>query len=93
VPFADLAAAQAAVDRWVNEYNITRPHQSLGMARPAERFSTTTAQAELLPLRLHRQASGQPHSSGPVEFERVIPPSGNLMVAGGSSGSARTGPG
>ena len=81
MPFADLAAAQAAVDRWVNEYNITQPHQSLGMASPAERFSTTTAQAELLPLRLHRQASGQPHSSGPVEFERVIPPSGNLMVA------------
>jgi hypothetical protein len=64
VPFADLAAAQAAVDRWVNEYNITRPHQSLGVASPAERFSTITAQAELLPLRLHRQASGHPIAMG-----------------------------
>jgi hypothetical protein len=43
VPFADLAAAQAAA--------AAPPGQ-----RPA-------------------------HSSGPVEFERVIPPSGNLMVA------------
>ena len=107
MPFADLAAAQAAVDRWVSEYNTTRPHQSIGMASPAERFSTTAAQteAELLPLRLPAvialapvpapasqpggqgtdpaapPASGQPYSGGPVEFERVVPPSGNLMVA------------
>jgi transposase InsO family protein len=108
VPFADLAAAQAAVDRWVSEYNTTRPHQSMGMSSPAERFSTTTAQAEadLLPLRLPSvialapvpsppasppggqvpdpaapPASGQPYSGGPVEFERVVPPRGNMMVA------------
>jgi transposase InsO family protein len=108
VPFADLAAAQAAVDRWVSEYNTTRPHQSMGMSSPAERFSTTTAQAEaeLLPLRLPPvialapvpsppasppgeqvpdpaapPASGQPYSGGPVEFERVVPPRGNMMVA------------
>jgi transposase InsO family protein len=54
VPFPDLAAAQAAVDGWVSEYNTTRPHQSLSMASPAERFSTTASDAErdLLPLRL-----------------------------------------
>ena len=40
VPFADLAAAQAAVDAWVSEYNTTRPHQALSMASPAERFTT-----------------------------------------------------
>ena len=109
VPFADLAAAQAAVNRWVGEYNTTRPHQSIGMASPAERFSTTAAQTEgeLLPLRLPAviavapapsppasepgdhvtdpaapPASGQPYSGGPVEFERVVPPSGNMQVAG-----------
>ena len=43
VPFADLAAAQAAVDAWVSEYNTTRPHQAIGMAVPAERFSTAAA--------------------------------------------------
>src|ERR1043165_8010798 len=29
-PFADLAAAQAAVDAWVHEYNTRRPHQAIG---------------------------------------------------------------
>jgi transposase InsO family protein len=42
VPFADLAAAQAAVDGWVQEYNTRRPHQALGMAVPADRFSNAT---------------------------------------------------
>jgi transposase InsO family protein len=37
-PFPDLAAAQAAVDRWRSDYNTARPHQSLGMAFPADRF-------------------------------------------------------
>jgi len=36
--FADLEAAQAALDAWVEEYNSLRPHQSLGMVTPAERF-------------------------------------------------------
>jgi hypothetical protein len=54
VPFADLAAAQAAVDAWVREYNTARPHQAIGMAVPADRFSTarTRAEADPLPLRL-----------------------------------------
>ncbi len=102
VPFADLAAAQAAVDTWVSEYNTTRPHQSLGMASPAERFSTAAAKSEqeLLPLRLPAalavaaappaapvpDASGPeragPYRGGPVEFERVVPPSGNMQIAG-----------
>jgi transposase InsO family protein len=111
VPFAGLADAQAAIDRWVSEYNTTRPHQATGMAAPAERFSTETARAEqqLLPLRLPavialapvppspadpRQAAaeadpapvpadgqGQPYRGGPVEFERVVPASGNMQVA------------
>ena len=103
VPFADLAAAQAAVDAWVAEYNTVRPHQALGMAVPADRFSTGAARAEeqLLPLRLSATlaavpappATSQPEPSiaaamprpwreGPVEFERVVPPSGNMQVAG-----------
>jgi hypothetical protein len=104
VPFADLAAAQAAIDAWVTDYNTTRPHQAIGMATPAERFSTAAARAEqeLLPLRLPAvialapvPAAG-PDSSpepvlpaapaawqdGPVEFSRVVPPSGNMEVLG-----------
>ncbi|WP_327007063.1 IS481 family transposase [Dactylosporangium sp. NBC_01737] len=37
-PFADLPAAQAAVDAWVHAYNHVRPHQSLNMATPASLF-------------------------------------------------------
>jgi transposase InsO family protein len=37
-PFESLEAAQAAVGRWREEYNTTRPHQSLDMATPADRF-------------------------------------------------------
>jgi transposase InsO family protein len=149
VPFADLAAAQTAIDGWREEYNTTRPHQALAMASPAQRFSTARADAEreLLPLRLpavlsavpsqgragpgftHLAGAGalqdaqpgdqgtgqaapghkikftgilppgpgqdtgqtpvprsgdprdQRYLGGPVEFERVVPASGNLMVA------------
>jgi transposase InsO family protein len=103
VPFADLAAAQAAVDAWVAEYNTTRPHQAIGMASPADRFSTAAAKSEedLLPLRLPPVLTLAPipppparseapvavipaarsDVGGPVEFDRVVPASGNLMVA------------
>ena len=105
VPFADLAAAQAAIDAWVSDYNMARPHQAIGMATPAGRFSTAAAQAEqeLLPLRLPAvialaaapavSATAGPvdeppvppaarvYDGGPVEFDRVVPPSGNLQVA------------
>ena len=36
--FASLEAAQKQLDAWVEAYNTERPHQSLDMATPAERF-------------------------------------------------------
>jgi transposase InsO family protein len=36
--FVSAVAAQTELDRWVNDYNIERPHQALEMATPAERF-------------------------------------------------------
>jgi transposase InsO family protein len=36
--FANLRAAQQALDEWVAYYNNERPHQSLDMATPAQRF-------------------------------------------------------
>jgi transposase InsO family protein len=98
-PFADLAAAQAAVDVWVVEYNTDRPHQALDMDTPASRFTTDRAGEDLLPLRLPAAlrpvaSAEQPadpvpsvepapvYAGGPVEFERVVPASGNMAVAG-----------
>ena len=49
-PFADLPAAQAAIDTWRHDYNTTRPHQSLDMATPASRFRS--APIDGLPLQL-----------------------------------------
>ncbi len=37
--FATMAEAQASLDAWVDHYNTERPHQSVGMVPPAERFS------------------------------------------------------
>ncbi|GAA3399339.1 IS481 family transposase [Cryptosporangium minutisporangium] len=37
-PFESTAAAQAAVDAWVQAYNHQRPHQAIGMATPASLF-------------------------------------------------------
>ncbi|GAA3237043.1 IS481 family transposase [Actinocorallia longicatena] len=109
VPFPDLAAAQAAITGWVTEYNTVRPHQALGMAVPADRFTARSQdERELLPLKVPSvvrlavvpQQAGpadEPETmagpeqelerpvvwdGGPVEFDRIVPPSGNLAVAG-----------
>lgn len=37
--FATIAELQAALDGWVVHYNTERPHQSLGMCPPAQRFA------------------------------------------------------
>jgi Integrase core domain len=59
-PFESIEALQAALDAWRQEYNTDRPHQSLGMAFPASRF---TPASSLLELRIPAQltaGTGQP---------------------------------
>ncbi|MER5855797.1 IS481 family transposase [Streptomyces sp900105245] len=56
-PFADVVAAQAVVDAWLEDYNRMRPHQALDMAVPASRFvprprSEQDALPVVLPARL-----------------------------------------
>ena len=41
--FATTVEAQASPDAWVEHYNRERPHQSLGMAPPVERFQLAAA--------------------------------------------------
>jgi hypothetical protein len=122
------------VDTWVTGYNCDRPHQSLDMGYPAERFAPSqhhpAAAQDLLPLRLpaNLQPAGAPQATaitttapptpvesvqavdavredadspvaavvyqgGPVEFDRVVPASGNLAVRANSSGSDPPTPG
>ena len=37
-PFADLAAAERAFERWRNVYNTQRPHEAIDLAVPASRY-------------------------------------------------------
>jgi transposase InsO family protein len=39
-PFTNLTVGQQALDEWVGYYNTARPHQSLDMATPAQRFTS-----------------------------------------------------
>jgi hypothetical protein len=41
--FSSLEVAQKELDDWVEDYNSDRPHRSLDMATPAERFFKRTA--------------------------------------------------
>jgi hypothetical protein len=66
----DLATAQAAIGAFRHEYNTNRPHQSLHMAFPADRFTPrTTDQAPTpqLPATLPPAAAGShPVAAGTV---------------------------
>jgi hypothetical protein len=91
----DLDTAQAAIDAFRHEYNTDRPHQSLDMAFPANRF--VPAEPGVVPVKLpasltlpaeppapvvFSQSPVTDFSGAAVEFDRVVPPSGNLQVAG-----------
>lgn len=117
-PFESVLAAQAALDTWITAYNLDRPHRSLDMAYPVDRFTAgqdhQAGTEELLPLRVppilepdprpvapapaappvrpvevgapredgDAPPAGAVYRGGAVEFERVVPASGNLGVAG-----------
>lgn len=80
---------------WREEYNHSRPHQSLEMACPADRFRPAPitadtlglwAPADLMPVTGRAIAAGQVPVAQPVswsdaiEVDRVVPPSGNMTV-------------
>jgi len=65
-PFENIEALQAALDAWRQEYNTDRPHQSLGMAFPASRFTPADSSLELrIPAQL-TASTGQPKQPPPV---------------------------
>jgi len=93
----DVESAQAAIDAFRVEYNTNRPHQSLGMAFPADRF-VARAQEERLPLHLPAPLSGltaesradsprpSPSSSEPAsEHTAAVPMSGSMSISASMS--------
>ena len=73
-PFESLAALQAALDAWREEYNSDRPHQSLDMAFPASRFTPAVSP---LPLRVPSQLI----AASTRQAEQPEPPSAELSAA------------
>jgi hypothetical protein len=74
-PFDTIEDVQTALDAWVAEdYNTRRPHQSLDMASPADRFSPVPDyEREALPLRLPAALIAAPPLPEPPKPERVLP--------------------
>ncbi len=64
--FASISDAQAQLDEWVRHYNYERPHQSLGMVPPYERFKLAGER----PAVVEHDDTGPP-SSEPVTTRRV----------------------
>lgn len=64
--FDSIEDAQAQLDVWVRHYNYERPHQSLGMVAPFERFKLAGER----PIPVEREAK-ESVSSGPVTTRRV----------------------
>ena len=64
-PFASLAAAARALERWRHVYNRKRPHEGIGLAVPADRY---TVSPRLLrdprPLRVCGRRSPPPRRRG-----------------------------
>jgi hypothetical protein len=75
--FASMADAQAALDAFVAEYNTNRPHQSLDMDFPTDRFKPRPVDASGFRLAAEADMTGG-HSvglavwnKGPIRFGRV----------------------
>jgi hypothetical protein len=69
--FTTLAHAQAELDAWVASYNHDRPHQSLDMHTPAERFGTAP----------RRRPVDVPDRSGPEWVARKVSTVGVVCVS------------
>jgi transposase InsO family protein len=84
--FPSLGMAQKALDAWVEEYNKDRPHQSLGMLTPAERFYVgREADSPMPPLdlsRLREDRSGDDWVSRTVSTVGTISVSNQVLSAG-----------
>jgi transposase InsO family protein len=80
-PFASITDAQTAIDAFRREYNTNRPHQSLDMAFPADRFRPVPGDgiALRLPPSLAAtldEATTPPRNAAPEPAAVALPPVG-----------------
>ncbi len=76
--FTSLTTAQQALDEWVGYYNTQRPHQALGMATPASRFTGQALSPAARPADLSALA---PDRSGEDWVARKVGPNGVVCVS------------
>ncbi|HEX6194976.1 MAG TPA: IS481 family transposase [Jiangellaceae bacterium] len=76
--FTSLPTAQAALDEWVEHYNTVRPHQSLDMATPAERFHVESTAA---PQATQAAIEPRPDRTGDEWVSRRVGANGVVSVA------------
>lgn len=72
-PFADLAAATRAFDRWRGVYNTQRPHEALDLAVPASRYQ---------PSRRDYVETIAPFDYAPRDIVRRVQQGGRVSILG-----------
>jgi transposase InsO family protein len=75
--FASIEDAQAQLDAWVDSYNHDRPHQSIGMVAPWERFRL----AKLEPQQPSAEPSADPEALMPPAATRRVGVKGTISFA------------
>jgi transposase InsO family protein len=83
--FATMSEFQEALDRWVTEYNTTRPHQSCGGRPPAERFALAdrSVTPDVLAVGPElRPAAESPPAKRPAGVSRWVNAHGKISLAG-----------
>ncbi len=83
--FSSLERAQGELDEWIEDYNLRRPHQSLKMATPAERFYGARSKVPTPPLDLHtfnEDRSGDDWVSRTVSINGVISIANQMFSVG-----------
>jgi transposase InsO family protein len=70
--FSSIAEAQEALDAWVQGYNHTREHQSLGNRPPAERFAAATPRRLDEPKPEPASQAAQDRTPAPRLLRRVL---------------------
>jgi hypothetical protein len=87
--FATIGELQTALDGWVGRYNTERPHQSLGMRPPAERFALAAGpDLEIVEPVAEVAAQGQTHAGSQradlrrAGVQRWVDQRGSIRLAG-----------
>jgi transposase InsO family protein len=77
--FADITAAQVAVDGWVREYNEDRPHQGIGGSVPWERFRLSqTDQPVMQIVEASERSEVLDREPGQVPVTRLVSANGTI---------------